>query len=65
MIDSIPPEFWPAAVVAGVAMFVWFIRIEVRAADRERVNHAACDPVVVTGSGHRSNRGVRSCGGGR
>lgn len=58
MIDNIPPEFAiPAAVVALVA---WSI-LELRASSRYWAARDASDPVVVTGSGHTSHRGPRSC----
>lgn len=60
MIDTIPLWFAIPAIV--VAWLAWIIT-EVRAADRDMAARNASDPVVVTGSGHRSTRGVRSCGG--
>ena len=57
--DSIPVWF---ALVFGVGAWVTWIILEVRASNRYWADRDASDPVVVTGSGHRSNRGVRSCG---
>lgn len=59
MIDSIPVWF---ALIVGAGAWVMYIRLEFRASRRYYSTHAASDPVVVTGSGHRSNRYPRSCG---
>lgn len=58
--DGIPVWF---ALVFGAGAWVACIAIEFRASKRYWADRDASDPVVVTGSGHRSNRGVRSCGG--
>lgn len=63
MIDAIPPYFWvPAAIILWSALIVLTVA-DSRNFHRREQNRDASDPVVVTGSGHRSNRGVRSCGG--
>lgn len=63
MIDNITPELWPAVLVLGFLAFVAWIVLEVRASNRFYANQDAADPVVVTGSGNRSNRYPRACGG--
>lgn len=58
--DSLPPFLWvPAVLIAWVG----YIAVEFRASQRFWAVRGASDPVVVTGSGHRSNRYPRSCGG--
>lgn len=60
MIDTMPLWFWlPLTVVALIAVTV----IEFRASKRYWAERDASDPVVVTGSGNRSNRYPRPCGG--
>lgn len=59
MIDSIP--LWFALTVSILAFVAWIV-LEVRASNRFYANQDAADPVVVTGSGNRSNRYPRSCG---
>ena len=60
MFDTMPAWFWlPLTVVALIAVTV----IEFRASRRYWAERDASDPVVVTGSGVRSNRYPRSCGG--
>lgn len=60
MIDNIPLWF---AIPAIVVAWVWLGVAEFRESQAYWAARDASDPVVVTGSGHRSNRGVRSCGG--
>lgn len=62
MIDALPLWAWLPALLWWAWAGLVIVR-EVRAANREYKESRAKDPVVVTGSGHRSNRGVRSCGG--
>lgn len=60
MIDTIPLWFViPAAILASFAYFF----LEVRSSNRFYAAQDASDPVVVTGSGNRSNCYPRSCGG--
>ena len=60
MFDTMPLWFWvPLTVGALFAVTV----IEFRASKRYWAAQDASDPVVVTGSGVRSNRYPRSCGG--
>ena len=60
MIDSIPLWF---AIPATVAAIVGWVGLEFRASRRYYSTDTASDPVVVTASGHRSNRYPRSCEG--
>jgi hypothetical protein len=60
MIDSIPLWF---AIPAIVIAWVWLGVAEFRESQAYWAARDAADPVVVTGSGHRSNRYPRSCGG--
>lgn len=60
MIDSAPVI--PALIVAFLASVAYFL-LELRASKRYWAARDASNPVVVTGSGIRSNRYPRSCGG--
>lgn len=60
MIDTLP--LWFAAGGAIAAVYGWLV-LEFRASKRYWAEREAADPVVVTGSGHHSNRYPRSCGG--
>jgi len=60
VIDSIPLYF---AIPAIVALWIAWPAYEFVMSKRYWAARDVSDPVVVTGSGHRSNRGVRSCGG--
>lgn len=60
MIDSIPLWFAiPAIIIAWVSLGI----AEFRESQAYWAARDASDPVMVTGSGHRSNRYPRSCGG--
>lgn len=58
MIDSLP--ILPTVIVAA-GVWIAYIVLEFRASKREHDASVASPPVVVTGSGRRSTRGVRSC----
>jgi len=58
--DTIP--LWFALTLGGAAI-VGYLFLEFRASKRYWAARDASDPVVVTGSGIRSNRYPRSCGG--
>ncbi|MFJ2506288.1 hypothetical protein [Microbacterium sp. NPDC087592] len=60
MTDTLPLWFAiPAIIVAWIGVIVLAVRDSIRYYESTR----AQDPVVVTGSGIRSNRYPRSCGG--
>lgn len=58
--DQMP--FW-FAIPSIIAAWVLLIVVEVRESRAFWAAQEASNPVVVTGSGHRSNRHPRSCGG--
>ena len=60
MMDTLP--LWFAAGGAIGAIYGW-LALEFRASARYWAERDAKDPVLVTGSGIRSNRYPRSCGG--
>lgn len=60
MIDSLPVI--PTVIIAAGA-WIAYIVLEFRASKREHDASVASSPGVVTGSGRRSHRGPRSCGG--
>lgn len=62
MTDSLPVWF---AIPAIITAWVLWIVLEFRASRRFYAAVDASNPVVVSGSGHRSNRHPRACGGAR